>query len=175
MAQQMFDVVDNATMSQGVKEVLVYGCHATIEYEVKSLQTRGEWQLELRALNEGAAQYNLAHTPGNILYVAVGSCEPINLAEHAGVSASKQRELAATILHNLVRYGLTEIRVIKGHEEIAAIPMLGDRDTPPMEDTNDLGVDPPRRFHIYHYAPFVREGDSDELELSPHKETIEWY
>ncbi|MFG0256599.1 MAG: hypothetical protein ACF8GE_01720 [Phycisphaerales bacterium JB043] len=174
MASEMFSVVDNATSQRGAKNITVFGCPAVIEFEVSSLQNRGEWQLELRALNNGAAQFNLARDRSGILYMAVGTCPAIDLSEHVGDLESKQRDLASRILRNLMLYGLTEIRVMKGHDEVTVVPILGERDGTPLENTHDMGLDHSSYLEIRHYAPYVRSGDSDEQELASPEEPIEW-
>ncbi|MHC4976436.1 MAG: hypothetical protein ACYTF7_07500 [Planctomycetota bacterium] len=160
IALELFKVVDNETTTNGVKSIDLFGCSAILEYEIKSLQTRAEWAVEVRPTNKGAATFDLARTAGSsggVMYLAVGTCPAIDLSEQVGPSETKQRELASTILRNLVLYGLTELRVIKHQEVVTAIPILGERDVAPFEDTNDLQVSPPRRFHVYHYAPYDRD------------------
>ena len=177
MAQEIFDIIDNATSVTGSATIDLYATTAMVEWEISSLQLRSVWQLEVRGVNEGAAQYNLARDEHGVLWVAVGQCEPINLFDHAGAKELDQRQLASTILRNLVRYGLTEVRVVKGGQEVAVIPILGERDKAPMEDTDDFRLDPPRRFRIFHYAPYAKQGDTSDsaTTLTQSTEPVQWY
>jgi len=173
MANEIFEMIDQATTLTGLKTLDLYGCPVTIEWEMQSLQQRAQWQLEVRPANDGAAQYNLAHDNGAYL-VAVANSAPINLAENVGTSQAKQREAAAKVLRNLMLYGMTEIRVVKGDKETVCIPIVGEGDIAPMEDTRDLQVDPPRRFRIVHYAPYKRGGEHEPSVELKSAEPVQW-
>ena len=174
MPASIFHVVESATRIHGVENLEILGAKCVLEYQLASTQNREQWQLELRPPNGGAAQFNLARDAKGRLLLAVGNCEPIDLSKNAGPSERAQRDLALKILTNLIQYGMTEVRIMKGDQETIAIPILGDRDGVPMEDTKDMNVETPRRFRIYHYAPYEREEHSREYEHIQPKEPIEW-
>ena len=174
MPTVIFQTVEKSNKMRGSEHLTILGAPCILEYQLASLQNRGEWQLEVRPTNGGAAQFNLARDKGGNLILAVGQSEPINLAKNAGAGEKGQRELALKILSNLIQYGMTEVRIMKGDKETVSIPILGDRDGVPMEDTKDMNVETPRRFRIFHYAPFAREGHSREYEHVKPKEPIAW-
>lgn len=173
MSKEVFGVIDNATLVTGMVSLEIYGCPVTVEWQMNSLQQRAQWQLEVRPVNEGAAQFNLARDNG-VYYVAVANSEPVNLAESVGTQESKQRETAAMVLRNLMLYGMTEIRVVKADHEVACIPIVGERDQAPMEDTQDLNIDPPRRFRIVHFAPYKRSGEHEPTVELQQAEPVQW-
>lgn len=174
MSKEVFAVVDNATNITGMVSMQIYGCPVTVEWQMSSLQERGQWQIEVRPANDGAAQFNLARDNG-VYLVAVANCDPVNLSEQVGTLESKQREVAAHVLRNLALYGMTEIRVVKGEQEVLCYPIVGDRDDAPFEDTHDLKVDPPRRFRVYHYAPYKKSDEQQPpIELQT-TEPVQWH
>lgn len=174
MPKEIFTMIESATSAQGVKVMNLLGAQCEVEWQMGSVQNRKSWQIEIRPPNRGAATFDLACNEVGVLLLAVANSEPINLQKHAGTSQAEQKELALKILSNLIRYGLTEIRVVKHDKEVLSIPVLGERDAAAFEDTKTLNVDPPRRFRIYHYAPYARSGESDSYEHVKEKEPIEW-
>jgi len=173
MSRELFAVIDHASVVSGVKSIEIHGCAVSVEWQMSSLQQRGQWQLEVRPPNNGAAQYNLACDAGAYL-IAVGACDPINLAQQVGPAETRQREIAARVLHNLMRYGMTEIGIVKAEQEVACIPIVGERDEAPFEDTRDLQIDPPRRFRVFHYAPYARAGEREASIESTTPEPVQW-